>query len=90
MIVLSYEIPKGQVMNDKTPLKQWMDEKGYSYAQLAQELDFSYEYIYKIAKDDKRVTDSFRLRFLARFGWEEAQNVFDTEPLRALLEALPA
>ena len=79
-------------MNDKTPLKQWMDEKGYSYAQLAQELDFSYEYIYKIAeaKDGKYATDKFQYRFIRRFGWDEAGKVFDTDPLRALLEALPA
>lgn len=65
-------------MDSKTPLKRWMDKKGITYTQLAQELGFSYEYIYKIAegKDEKYMTDSFQMRFLKRFGATEASSVF--------------
>lgn len=80
-------------MNDKTTLKQWMDDKGYSNAQLAQELGFSYDFIYKIAiggSDRRNISTNFQLAFLRRFGWGEADKVFDTTPLRTLLEATPA
>jgi transposase len=68
-------------MNQRTKLKAWMTEKGYSNRQLAQELGFSYEYIYKLAiSHEKPITDSFKYRFIERFGWQEASQVFDGVP----------
>lgn len=66
-------------MQQPTPLKVWMDEKGYSYVSLAKEMGFSYEYIYKIAlgKNDKWMTGNFKFRFIECFGWQEASKVFE-------------
>lgn len=68
-------------MENPTSLKRWMAEKGYSNSELAQQLGFSYEYIYKLAIGrDKPLTDGFKWRFIQRFGWEEANKVFDAIP----------
>jgi hypothetical protein len=57
-----------------------MLEKGYSNSQLARELGFSYDYIYKLAiGKDKQISDGFKFRFLQRFGMDEAIQVFDVE-----------
>lgn len=72
-----------------TALKVWMDSKGYSNSQLAQELGFSYDFIYKVAQgksDPRNITLNFQLAFIRRFGWDEAGEVFDTAPLRETLE----
>lgn len=62
-------------MEPRIKLQQWMDANGYSNRTLAEAMGFSYEYIYKIVegKDDKRATGAnFQIRFVNRFGWEEA------------------
>lgn len=66
-------------MNHKTKLQAWMADKGYSNRQLAEIMGFSYEYIYKLAVGDLSVEDrsKFKWRFVERFGWTEAQKVFD-------------
>jgi plasmid maintenance system antidote protein VapI len=58
-------------------LKVWMDEKGYSNRQLAQELNLSYDIIYKMSTGKRPITDGFKWRFFQRFGLEEASRIFD-------------
>lgn len=60
-----------------TPLKTWMDANGYSNSSLAEELGFSYEYVYKLATGSQRITDGFKWRFAQRFGWYEATQLFE-------------
>lgn len=69
-----------------TPLKAWMDKKGYTHVQLAQELGYGYDMVYKVAtRQDRNVTLAFKIKFIERFGWEEAAHVFDVAPLQASL-----
>lgn len=74
-------------MEQTTPLKAWIDEKGYTFDSLAKELEYSYEYIFKIAtgKDRRGMSTNFKLRFIEHFGWEEAGKLFDTRPILALM-----
>jgi hypothetical protein len=74
-------------MEAQTRLRAWMLENGYSNVQLARELGFSYNYIYKIAiRQDKQIKDSFKFRFIERFGIEEARRVFDVAEPKPVAE----
>lgn len=66
-------------MEPREKLKAWMDANGYTKVALAKALGLSYEYIYKIVKgkNDKYMTDTFKYRFIASFGMDEALKVFD-------------
>lgn len=69
-------------MDQHERLFQWMKDKGYSNRQLAGELGFGYDYIYKlVVRRDRCFTDSFKYRFIERFGWQEAAKVFDGVPV---------
>lgn len=71
-------------MTEREKLVAWMSKKGYNHSQLAAELGFSYDYIYKIAKrGDRTILGNFKFKFLERFGWEEANQVFDALPVPA-------
>lgn len=77
-------------MAQNTTLKLWMEQQGYTARTLAEELDLSYEYIFKIAANDRKMSTNFRIKFVARFGWDEAAKLFDTSLLRSLsTEAAP-
>lgn len=65
-----------------TALKTWMEARGYSNSKLAEELGFSYDYIYKLASGSQRIGDGFKWRFAQRFGWYEANRLFDAEQRR--------
>jgi hypothetical protein len=56
-----------------------MEARGYSNSALAEELDFSYEYIYKLATGSQRMSDGFKWRFAQRFGWHEANRLLNAE-----------
>ena len=75
-------------MQYKTKLQAWMAEKGFSNRQLAEKMNLSYEYIYKIANAKVEVSDrrTFKYRFVECFGWDEANKVFDVVPLPTLAE----
>ena len=77
MFVLLYK--KGKIMGQQTMLSIWMDEKGYSKATLAKELGLGYNYIHKLTVGERPLANSFKFRFLQRFGIEEASKVFDVE-----------
>lgn len=66
-------------MEPREKLQLWMDENGHSKTTLAKALGLSYAFIYKITegRDGKYMTDTFKFRFIARFGMEEASKVFD-------------
>lgn len=69
-------------MEHKTKLQAWMADKGYSNRELAELMGFSYEYIYKFAVGDVEVDDRprFKLTFIEKFGWAEANKVFESIP----------
>lgn len=69
-----------------TSLSVWMTEKGYTASTLARELGLSYEFIFKIADGSRGISHNFQLKFLERFGRDEADKVFDTSRLFAILE----
>lgn len=71
-------------MAQTTTLKLWMDEQGYTARTLAEELDLSYEFIFKIADGSRGMSTNFQIKFVTRFGWDEAAKVFDTSLLRSL------
>lgn len=64
-------------MKPQDKLKAWMDENGYNSSALAQELGFSYNYIFKILAGLKPLGSGFKYKFLVRFGRKEADKVFD-------------
>ena len=66
-------------MEQHDRLKAWMTEKGYSYVTLAQELDFSETYIFKLMSGTKPLNSAhgFLLKFSQRFGTDEANKLFD-------------
>lgn len=76
-------------METITKLKIWMDENGYTNRTLAERMDFSYEYIYKIVNGGKPVTDRFEFLFIKIFGYEEAAKVFDVNPNFQAVEPQP-
>lgn len=64
-----------------TPLGRWMLANGYNHRTLAAELGYGYHMIYKIAvRGDRGMSDAFKYKFVARFGWGEAAKVFDVAP----------
>lgn len=71
-------------MHDNKMLATWMGENGYTSSSLAKELGLSYESVYKFVTGVRAVSSNFQLRFVARFGWDEAAKVFDTSLLRSL------
>jgi plasmid maintenance system antidote protein VapI len=68
-------------MENSARLSEWMSQKGYSNRQLADEVGFSYDYIYSVVNNRKRITGSFKYRFIERFGWQEAAKVFEGVPV---------
>ena len=71
-------------MTQTTTLRQWMDEKGYTARTLSRELGLSYEFIFKIAANERKMSTNFQIKFVSRFGWDEAARLFDTSLLRSL------
>lgn len=71
-------------MAQTTTLKLWMEQQGFTSRTLAEELDLSYEFIFKIADGSRKMSTNFQIKFVARFGWDEAAKVFDTSLLRSL------
>lgn len=69
-----------------TPLAIWMAEHGYTSSTLAHELGFSYFMIRKLVLGNRGISHNFQLKFIKRFGREEADKVFDTSRLFAILE----
>ena len=68
-------------MDASSTLKAWMESKGISNSELARLMGFSYEYIFKFSTGKiPALTDAFKWRFIQRFGWEEANRVFDAGP----------
>lgn len=68
-------------MAKPTKLKVWMDSKGYTNRTLADQMELSYEWIYKYSTG--RVPDlsrAFKWRFIECFGREEAAKVFEANP----------
>jgi hypothetical protein len=81
MLIFCKILQKGtrmEQLEQVTPLKSWMDAKGYSNSELARLMDFSYEYIFKFSTGKLPIlSEAFKWRFVERFGWEEAAKVFD-------------
>lgn len=85
LLVPLYNLTERPEMEPREKLRVWMDENGYSNKTLAEAMGFSYEYIYKIieGKDGKRPGVNFQIRFVERFGWDEAAKALDlTLPVR--------
>lgn len=64
-------------------LKEWMDEKGYTSRTLAERMELSYAYIYKLTTETvhgKPIGLSFERRFEKCFGLEEAARLFGAIP----------
>lgn len=79
-------------MKQMTALKAWMEGKGYSNSELARQMGFSYEYIFKYSTGSLPIlSDAFKWRFVQCFGWEEANKVFDAgpQPIVAQMEPQP-
>jgi len=72
------------------PIDAWIKDNGYNFYTLARELGYSYEYIFKIAVGDKKSTSDFEIRFINRFGAEEARKVFPNSRPLAMLERIAA
>ena len=71
------------------PIDAWMKDKGYTCYTLARELGYTYEYIFKIAVGDRKGSSDFEMKFVNRFGTEEARKVFANSRVLAMLESLP-
>ncbi len=76
-------------MEQHDKLKAWMTAKGYNQKSLASELGFSETYIFKLMAGTKPIGSGFKLKFLFRFGVEEATEIFDLQPLPTAANALP-
>ena len=59
-----------------TQLSTWMSERALSLSDLARQMDLDYSYLWRIARGDRPVTDSFIGRFGQVFGFDEAGRVF--------------
>jgi uncharacterized Fe-S cluster-containing radical SAM superfamily enzyme len=73
-------------MQQRTKFASWMAEKGYTYRQLADELDYSYEFIFSLAVGRRHPTLNVQLKFINRFGRQEAAKAFENSPLLAAME----
>ena len=63
-------------------LDAWMVLEGYDYKGLAERLGFDPSYVWYIRAGHRPVTESFRWRFAAEFGFELAAKLFggDSDP----------
>lgn len=62
-------------------LERWAAAKGFDIDELAAVMDESYSTIYRMFKQQRPVNDAFKWRFAKAFGWDEAQNVFESQSL---------
>lgn len=76
-------------MAQSNNLATWMSKKGFTYHTLARELGYSYEYIFKIAKNQRPGSSDFQMSFVNKFGIVEARKVFTNSRLLAMLKSLP-
>lgn len=65
-------------MTELERLMAWMESCGYSVRGLANETGMSYDGMYQILYARKRVSPGFKVRFIARFGKEIADTIFDS------------
>lgn len=60
-------------------LKAWIEENGYTYHTLGHATGDIYNNISRMLRGDRRISESFKWRFLLAFGYEEAAKIFGTD-----------
>lgn len=73
-------------MRHITKFGTWMRANGYTYRQLADELGIGQDMIYALASGRRQAGLSLQIKFINRFGRDEAAKVFDDSPVLAVLE----
>lgn len=73
-------------MRHITKFGYWMRDHGYSYKQLADELGYGHDMIYALASGRRQAGFQFQVKFINRFGREEAAKAFEDSQVLNLLE----
>lgn len=75
-------------MDELKKFVAWKREHGYTDRGLAEELGFGADYINMISRGTRSISLNFKLKFISRFGRDEAQKAFDAAPLLSALETI--
>ncbi len=67
-------------------LAAWMSEQSIDKRMLATELGISYDLVYRLVTGGRTPTTNVQIRFINRYGRDEAAKVFDDSSVLALLE----
>lgn len=77
-------------MKQATKLDAWRVAQGYTQLQLARELGISWDLIHRLCVGSRTPTLNVQVRFIDRFGREEAAKVFEASPVLAVMETVEA
>lgn len=70
--------------DNQNALDAWMTEQNITSSELAEQLGFSYEYVYKLRNGQARIGNGFKWSFGRVFGFDLAESLFDaTESIAA-------
>lgn len=69
-----------------TKIDQWRQQHAYTQLELATELGVSHDLIHRLCAGSREPSLNVQIRFVNRFGKEEAARVFDDSRVLAVLE----